>query len=129
MNEATSQLEFEGDGDGEKYEVEAIRNSAVYSRESDSGHLLGLYYLVSWEGYPEEKNNWEPALAIQRLRRHVSTSHKEHPEKLTATSPPVDSAPPMVKPTLKAPPTPLAAKQRQGRPAKTSGAKKRAKNS
>ncbi len=56
MNEATSQLEFEGDSDGEKYEVEAICNSAVYARESDSGHPPGLYYLVSWEGYPEEEN-------------------------------------------------------------------------
>ena len=25
--------------------------SAIYARESESGHLLGLYYLVSWKGY------------------------------------------------------------------------------
>ncbi len=44
---ATSQLEFEGDiGNGEGYEIEAIRDSAVYARESE-GHLQGLYYLVS----------------------------------------------------------------------------------
>ena len=35
-----------GDDSGE-YEVEAIRDSAVYARESESGHLPGLYYLVS----------------------------------------------------------------------------------
>ncbi len=46
VDEATSQLEFEGDGEGEEDEVEAIRDSAVYARESDSGHLPGLYYLV-----------------------------------------------------------------------------------
>ena len=34
-----------GDESGE-YEVEAIRNSAVYARES-AGHLPGFYYLVS----------------------------------------------------------------------------------
>ena len=35
-----------GDDSGE-YEVEAIRDSAVYARESESSHLPGLYYLVS----------------------------------------------------------------------------------
>ena len=44
-----------GDENGE-YEVEAIRDSEVYARESESGHLPGLYYLVSWKGYPEEEN-------------------------------------------------------------------------
>ena len=29
-----------------EYEVQAIRDSEVYVRESESGHLLGLYYLV-----------------------------------------------------------------------------------
>ena len=47
--------EFEP-GDDKKYEVEAICHSAVYARESESGHLPGLYYLVSWKGYPEEEN-------------------------------------------------------------------------
>ena len=43
-----SELEFggNGDGDGEEYEVGAIRDSAVHARELE-GHLLGLYYLVS----------------------------------------------------------------------------------
>ena len=36
-----------GDEDSEEYEVEAIRDSAVYANESESGHLLGLYYLVA----------------------------------------------------------------------------------
>ena len=29
-----------------EYELEAIQNSAVYARESESDYLLGLYYLV-----------------------------------------------------------------------------------
>ena len=56
VDTATSQIEFEGDGEGEEYKVEAIRDSAVYTRESDSGHLPGQYYLVSLKGYPEEEN-------------------------------------------------------------------------
>ena len=35
-----------GDDSGE-YEIEVIWDSAVYVRESKSGHPLGLYYLVS----------------------------------------------------------------------------------
>ena len=41
------QLEFEAGGNNEKYEVETICNSAFYVRESEAGHLPGLYYLVS----------------------------------------------------------------------------------
>ena len=41
------QLEFEAGGDNEEYEVEGICDSAVYARESEAGHLPGLYYLVS----------------------------------------------------------------------------------
>ena len=35
-----------GNKNGE-YEVEVIRDSKVYARELESGHLPGLYYLVS----------------------------------------------------------------------------------
>ena len=44
-----------GDNKGNKYKVKAICDSAVYAREL-AGHLPGLYYLVSWKGYLEEKN-------------------------------------------------------------------------
>ena len=43
-------------GNSKEYEVEAIRDSAVYASESESGQLPGLYYLVAWKGYPEEEN-------------------------------------------------------------------------
>ena len=32
-----------------EYKVEAIQDSAIYVRESESGHLSGFYYLVSWK--------------------------------------------------------------------------------
>ncbi len=44
VDKTTSRLEFENEDD-EEYEVEAIRDSAVYTRELE-GHLPGLYYLV-----------------------------------------------------------------------------------
>ena len=85
--------EFEAGSDDEEYEVEGIRDSAVYAKESTTGHLPGLYYLVSWKGYPEEENTWEPASAVQHLRKLISTFHKDNPDKPTATSPPTDTAP------------------------------------
>ncbi len=52
-----SRLKFENEGNSKEYKVEAICDNAVYAKESDSGHHLpGLYYLVLWKGYPEEKN-------------------------------------------------------------------------
>ena len=91
-----------GDNSGE-YKVEAIRDSAVYARESESGHLPGLYYLVSWKGYPEEENTWEPASAVQHLRKLISLFHKDHLGKLTTTSPAIDIASPMARATVKFP--------------------------
>ena len=44
-----------GNNKSKKYKVEAICDSAVYARKS-VGHLPGLYYLVFWKAYLEEKN-------------------------------------------------------------------------
>ena len=46
--------EFEP-SDNKKYKIEAIQDSAVYAKEAD-GHLSGLYYLVAWKDYSDEKN-------------------------------------------------------------------------
>ena len=108
-------MEFNaGDDESREYEVEAIWDSAVYARESESGHLPGLYYLVLWKGYLEEENTWEPALAIQHLRKLISSFHKDYPDKSTATSSAIDTAPPMARPTVKPTGRP---KQKRGRPA------------
>ena len=49
-------VELDAGDDSRKYEVEAIWDNAIYARESKSGHLLGLYYLFLWKGYPKEEN-------------------------------------------------------------------------
>ena len=54
VDENATELDV-GDNNGE-YKVEAIWDSVVYARESKSGHLPGLYYLVFWKGYLEEEN-------------------------------------------------------------------------
>ena len=114
MDEKTAeQLEFKAGGNNEEYEMEGICDSAVYARESEAGHLPGLYYLVSWKGYPEDESTWEPASAVQHLRKLVSTFHKDHPNKLTATSLPIDLASPMAKHIT---PPNVNDKQKRGRP-------------
>ena len=53
--------------DSNEYKVEAIWDNAVYARKW-KGHLLKLYYLIAWKGYPKEKNTWESVSAVQHVR-------------------------------------------------------------
>ena len=104
-----------GEDEGGEYEVEAICDSAVYAQESEMGNLPGLYYLVSWKGYPKEENTWEPYSAVQHLWKLISLFHKNHPDKLTAISEAINTAPPIVRPMIM--PTTKPTKWKQGRPA------------
>ena len=54
MHEEDAEELDAGDDSGE-YKVEAIWDSAVYVRESESGHLPSLYYLVSWKGIQRKR--------------------------------------------------------------------------
>ena len=50
VDKEVRQMEFDlGNNDSGEYKVEAIWDSTVYAKELESGHLLGLYYLVSWK--------------------------------------------------------------------------------
>ena len=101
MNELFPKPEPKFDaGNNKEYKVEAIIDSAVYAKEAER-HLPGLYYLVSWKGYLEEKSTWEPFSTVMHLRKMISTFHKDHLEKPTATSPPLNSALPKAKPSVK----------------------------
>ena len=111
--------EFEA-RDNKEYEVKAIIDSTVYDQQADD-EISGLYYLILWMGYPKKENTWEPLLAVIHLRKLISTFHKEHPEKPTAISSPLESTPPMTRPTV-----PKKPKQKYGRPNK--GANKRGRN-
>ena len=91
------QLKFEAGSNNKEYKVKDIRDSAVYARESEIDHLLGFYYLVSWKSYSKDENTWEPVLAVKHLRKLVSIFDKNHPNNPTATSLPIDLAPPMAK--------------------------------
>ena len=101
VDKEVKQMEFNTGNNGEEYKVEVIRDNAVYTRESKSGHLLGLYYLVLWKRYSEEENTWEPASAVQHLRKLISLFHKDHPDKPTAIFLAINTAPTMARPTVK----------------------------
>ena len=95
-------MEFDAGGHKSiEYKVEVIWDSTVYARESESVHLPGFYYLVSWKWYPKEENTWEPASAVQCLRKLISSFHKDHLDKPTATFPANDNASPVARPTVK----------------------------
>ena len=101
VDEEVKQIEFDVDNDNSrKYKVEAIWDSVVYARESE-GHLPGLYYLVSWKGYPEEENTWEPTLAVQHLSKLINWFYKDHLDKPSTTSEVINTVPPIDKPTVK----------------------------
>ena len=123
MDENVTELEFDA-GNRKKYELEAIWDSAVYRMKLELGHLPSLYYLVAWKGYLEEKNTWETFSAVQHLKKLIRSFYKNHLEKPTATSPPINSAPPMARPTVK-PKAKSTTKQKRGQQANS--AKKQAK--
>ena len=99
-------------GNNKEYKFETIIDSAVYIKKAER-HLPALYYLVSWKGYPAEKSTWEPFSIVMHLWKIISTFHKDHPEKPAVTSPPLNSAPPMTKPSVK--PAKPSTKQKQSR--------------
>ena len=54
IDKKVTELKFEA-GNSREYKVEAIWDSAVYSKEVKN-HLPDLYYLVAWKKYLEEEN-------------------------------------------------------------------------
>ena len=56
VDKEVRQIEFDADDNNGEYKVEAIWDSTIYIKESKSGLLPGLYYLVLWKSYPKEEN-------------------------------------------------------------------------
>ena len=112
MDDENNKAELDTDNKSREYKVEAIRDSVVYARESELGHLPGLYYLVWWKRYLEEENTLEPASAVQHLRKLISLFYKDHPNKPIATFSAIDTASPMARLTIK-PAEPPQQKQRR----------------
>ena len=66
------QIKFDaGDDDSGEYEVEAIWDSTIYMRESESAHLPGFYYQVSQKNI---QRNEIPGSQLQRFNTSESLS-------------------------------------------------------
>lgn len=89
------ELEFEV-GNDKEYEVEAIKDSAVYV-DTYQEKLPKLYYLISWKGYPESESNQKSTLIIMHLWKIINTFYKNYLEKSTAISLLTNSALPMTR--------------------------------
>ena len=46
---------LDASNDSDKYKVEVICNSVIYTKKSESGYLLRLYYLVFWKNHSKKK--------------------------------------------------------------------------
>lgn len=56
VNKTMYQIELNKSNSKEN-KVKAICNNKIYAKELNSSyHLLGLYFLISWKNYPQEKN-------------------------------------------------------------------------
>ena len=101
VDEEVRQIEFNaGDEESGEYKVEAIWDCAVSTRESKSGHLPNLYYLVPWKRYSKEKNTEEPASVVQQLKKLIISFYKDHPDKPTAISPTINTTSPIATPAI-----------------------------
>ena len=101
MEQVKTIPELDVSNNNKEYKVEAIWDSIICAIESELGYLPRLYYLIAWKSYPEEENIWEPVLAVQYLRKLISSFHKDHPKKPIATFLLVNSAPLMAGPIIK----------------------------
>lgn len=105
-----------------EYEDTAISNSEIYVKESNSSHLLGLYYLVLWKDYIEEEITWELISAGLYLCNIINTFYYNYLKKLIITFPPINFVRLMIKVTIK-PKTP-SSKQKRDPLAKANGTSK-----
>lgn len=87
-------------GNNKEYEIEAIQNSAIYAKKAGR-HLLRLYYLIIWKGYPEKENTWKPSTIVIYLWKMVSNFYKDYPKKLIVILVSLNSTLPIAKPIVK----------------------------
>lgn len=49
-------MKFKAGSNDKEYKIEKILNNIVYAKESETNHLLDLYYLVFQKDYPNKEN-------------------------------------------------------------------------
>lgn len=82
-----------------------------------------------WKDYTKEENTLESTLAVLHFYKLISIFYGDYLERSIAISPPIDSAPTMVKPIVKLRAKVSSIKQKRGQSAKTNDTSKYAKKS
>lgn len=70
--------------------MEVIQDREVNAKQSEVHFLIDFYYLVWRKNYFEEKNTWEPISVLKDLQKLISSFHKDHLNKPTVRSLPID---------------------------------------
>lgn len=65
------------------------------------GYLLGPYYIILWEGYPEKEYNLKTSLEVLHFYKFISIYYHNYLEKLSTTSPLINSTLIIAKLTIK----------------------------
>lgn len=55
VDEKGKRIKFELSNE-KKFKFKEISDNAVYIKELQEGHLIRLYYLISWKNYHKKKN-------------------------------------------------------------------------
>lgn len=100
MNKLILQLKFKNNGKSKDYKIETIYNNIIFVKEIEY-HLLGPYYLISWNGYQEKKCIWGFVSAIKCLQKLIITFHTTYFEIQITTSFPIDLALLIARTTIK----------------------------
>ena len=77
VDKKITKLEFEAGG-SDKYEVEAIWDSAIYANKAE-GYLPSFYYLIVWKRYCKKENTWEPSFAVYVMPRSRDLQSRDPP--------------------------------------------------
>lgn len=96
MDENVIRQKFKAGNNNREYKMQEIKDSSVYSKEI-KGNLPGLYYLIFWKDYPQEKTIWGPTLVVWHLQKLINIFYKNHFDMLIAIFPLVNNAPLMAK--------------------------------
>lgn len=61
-----------------EYKIKEMKDSAEYINVPAGAQLSGLYYIISWKNYPEDKSTWELALTVMQLWKMIGIFHKDY---------------------------------------------------
>ena len=78
-----------------KLEVGSIMDDMVFVKKAIDSRPPGSYYLIHWKEKTHIKDTWESVEKISHLQLQLKRYYGKNPDKLTATSLPLDKKAPL----------------------------------